>query len=133
MLPVIAGWKREIEEARTGRPQSAKEHREWLEWREDYRKSSGEERETLDHVLSSMAEEVSYSDSSRADGLLKVVAGYLVPLETYLEEWINTLSDEPKTRDMKRAAVKEFAKEFTFSHQVSRQSCQEMGPWSAEQ
>lgn len=119
VLPIIAGWKRDIEDARSGKSQA--EHNTWLEWKEDYRSSKGEEREILDSVLDEMIEQSFYSKNNNVDSLLKVVKGNSVPIGNYIDEWINTLSDEPKTKDMKRADVVDFSIVFAFNHQVTRQ------------
>jgi integrase len=126
VLPIVAGWKAEIEGARTGRRLPVGS-RELLEWQKDYLNSAGEDRETLDHVLSCMVEDMAFKNPGGADSLYKVVTGASLPLSLHVEEWIGTLEDQQKTLDMKQSNVLDFCKSFEFSHQVSRQSVKE---WS---
>ena len=55
---------------------------------------------------------------------MELATGKAVPLMDHLDEWLGTLSNEAKTKDLKRATVVKFAETFPFLQDVNRKDVQ---------
>lgn len=140
-LPVIAGWKAAIEEARTGQPSRVKQDMiaQALQWRGEleaakggkgvltaYDAETGEEweqwseYETLSGLLDDHVQDLERDDPEKGRTFAKVVKGETLPTTHHLEAWLGSLRNESKTLFEKRKAVEWFAEDFPFTHLVER-------------
>lgn len=125
VLPIVIGWRLELEEARTGKPSALAERfkRDGLIWQRELREAKGEAREELDgRVVDLMAEAYHDGDSQLADKIDIIVRKGSVPLGLHLEEWLKSLTDTAKTIDMKRSVILAFSEEFDFTHKVNKRA-----------
>lgn len=53
-----------------------------------------------------------------------IATGRLVKMDEHLDEWLATLSNEPKTKDMKRSTVLKFTDEFAYIQYVKAKDVQ---------
>ncbi|MBE7185477.1 MAG: site-specific integrase [Methylobacterium mesophilicum] len=54
----------------------------------------------------------------------KLSNGTLTPTTEHISEWLSTLTNEKKTKDMKEATVKKFAENFAYLQDVDRKAVQ---------
>lgn len=124
--PIVARWKQEIEQAR-GQPNTD----DATFWRDALRGAKTEkERETILEQIDMAAWEIGAvnvdeigQDASRdpaAREFFGKATGAVVPLTEYLDEWLATFSGTPKTKDMHKAAITRFAKDFPMVSDVKR-------------
>lgn len=135
---LVAGWRADIEEARTGRP-SATRHEfvaHALEWQRHLREArarddqEGHEHgepgdppsayDAADLLLHDHLEELDAADPKLAQDFARIAYGKSLPTAHHLEAWLATLRNTPKTLDEKRLSVTRFAEVFPFTHQVDR-------------
>ncbi len=121
VLPVIAGWKAEFEEVRTGKRSRVKDDiiRQALEWQEVVRAAADEDDRAalIDHAADK-ASDLDERDPAQAERFFRIATGKSVPMAHHLDGWIAKLTDAPKTLDEKRRVVLEFAEVFPFSDAV---------------
>ena len=122
VLPVVAKWKADFEALRLG--SNAPLEVLARQWREDIEGASVAKREVYDEVLQDHLEEIHERSPAQAETVAKIVRQETVALQEHLEEWLSTLTDQPKTVDMKRAAVERLMAEFQYTHQINRKSMQ---------
>lgn len=118
VLPIVAGWKAELEEAKTGKKLGIEGH--MLAYRDEYLKASPYKRLDLKDILSDELDYIHEHDPDRANEIYGIITGEIAPLGDYIEEWLGVIQDTPKTKDMKRSEVREFSKKFKFSNQVTK-------------
>ncbi|MCE0504133.1 tyrosine-type recombinase/integrase [Roseivivax sp. GX 12232] len=123
---VISGWKAEIEDARTGTRQATREVLETAQgWKEHLDSiKDPDERWEVETILHDVAVEMDAGrpgDGARAYGL---ATGRLKETGSYVAEWLLTLSNEPKTLDMKRTDLRRFVKRFPLTKDLSERSLQ---------
>lgn len=119
---VIARWKAEFDEARTGKPSHLQEDMpKWMEWAGDLRKAKGEERETLQGLVTDRAQDIAWKDPEKAETFYRVVTGESLPTAYHIEAWLKDQRNESKTLFEKRRAVEWFAEDFPQTHLVTRQ------------
>lgn len=125
-MGLVSEWKQQIEELRSG-----KRRKTYLEKALDFQ-AKGQEaktREEREHVIDELADytapwrhpDSEAYDPELADTFIKVAEGKSRPTARHLDEWLATLTDEPKTVDDKRNAVLRFSKAFPMTHDVTRQ------------
>ena len=124
--PVIAAWKAEIHEARTGDAGPKNELRETAEtWRDALDNvASQEERQAMEMVLLDKAEEIESQKPGAGVAVFKVASRQWIETSEKFEEWLSTLDNEPKSIDMKRSDLTRFAKRFGVTHKVERKKVQ---------
>jgi integrase len=137
-----AGWLAELEQARHGRQVDTAA--EW--WRkaledapDDYQKAlvrdqiATEAQQRVDRVATRRGfideREDGYdvameAELAEAQRFVQGATGQLVPFDVHLDAWIATLNEEAKTSDMKRTAVREFAKVFPMVQDVAKKGVQ---------
>jgi len=134
-------WRSEIEQARRG----TRDHveRDAAYWRGVLRETPEEHREVVLDFLADEAqarvhralEKAGFSDEKEPGALdlpeveearrfHAIATGKLVKLDEHVDEWVATLSNEPKTKDMKKATVLKFAETFPFVPDVQRKDVQ---------
>jgi len=59
-----------------------------------------------------------------AERFFKLATGQLVPTLDHVDEWLGTLSNEAKTKDMKRSTVLKFSETFPYLQDVNRKDVQ---------
>lgn len=59
-----------------------------------------------------------------AERFYDMATGQLIRFDEHIEEWIATLANEPKTKDMKKATATKFAEEFPLVQDVTRKAVQ---------
>ncbi|MGP3723927.1 tyrosine-type recombinase/integrase [Cereibacter sphaeroides] len=125
VLPVVAGWKAEIEAARTGSRAPVEElMKTAASWGAEYRNLKPEQRPEALMLIADKAEDISYKDGKLASDFLKVATSESVVTESKIEDWLATLDNEPKSKDMKRSDVKRLAQVFPLTHQITKQGVQ---------
>jgi integrase len=122
---VIAGWKSEIEAARSGSPVLLEDMQALaLEWRSDFESAIGDTKELYREIINEKADELRYRSPSKADAFLAVSTSQSHPTNEHIEGWLSTLDNEPKTIDMKRSDLARLSCKFPFTHQVNKQVVQ---------
>lgn len=122
-LPVIAGWKAELEAAKTGRPDALRDlEKSALDWRKGYLSSDKDQQEIASLEINSMAEDIAWKDEDKADAFYQLATGTSFPIAHKIEEWLSTLSDTKKTIHMKRTDLDRFSERFKYTHNVTKQS-----------
>jgi integrase len=61
---------------------------------------------------------------AEADRFYKLATGKMVPTMEHMGEWLSTLSNEAKTKDMKRSTVVKFSETFPYLQDVNRKDVQ---------
>lgn len=116
-LPVVAQWKAWIEAARLGDGSLNARVAEWRASAQQYQREGMTEAEIKDLSL-----EIA-TDMRREDPELyevhKVTFGEWTVLADHVDAWVQTLDNEPKTKDMKRADVNRFAGKFRYAHDAT--------------
>lgn len=140
-VPLKVRWLSEIEQARKG----TRDHidKDAAFWRKVLKEADEAQR---DLVLDAISEErttrveramerAGFTDY-KEDGAMEapgveeayrfeaVATGRLVSLDEHLEEWLATLSNEVKSKDMKKSTVLKFAETFPYVQEVKRKDVQ---------
>ncbi|NOX52014.1 MAG: tyrosine-type recombinase/integrase [Gammaproteobacteria bacterium] len=117
VLPVIAGWKAQIEAARTGTDDTIEDN--IRDWQELLKSSASEgERDGYDYVLSDIAHDMDKREAGSGVSFYKAVSGEYVTTSKFIEEWFCTLDNEPKTLDMKRSDLLRLSRRFPLTKDV---------------
>lgn len=125
VLPVVAGWKAEFEEVRTGRPSRVKQSliEQALVWSEALRGASDQheddERAIVFGLIEDKALELADKNPVEAKRFFKIASGATLPTAHHLDEWIGKLNDVPKTLDEKRRIVLSFVEAFPCTDDVN--------------
>ena len=61
---------------------------------------------------------------AEANRFFNIATGKLVKMEAYLDEWLATLSNEQKSKDMKKSTVLKFSETFPYVSDVNRKKVQ---------
>lgn len=137
---LIAGWKADIEEARTGKPSATRQAviARAVEWQAQIRaakardakagfddeppgpEDSPSDYDVVSDLLHDELEELDRSDPKAARDFAKIAYGKSLPTAHHLEAWLKTLNNTPKTLDEKRLSVTRFAEAFPQTHLVDR-------------
>ncbi|BAE49223.1 hypothetical protein amb0419 [Paramagnetospirillum magneticum AMB-1] len=139
--PLKSSWLALIEEARKGGREHLEKDAEF--WRKTLLTTPEEYRDmTLEAIAEERRERVERAldragfTDYREEGAMDlpevqeayrfeaVATGRLVKLDTHLDEWVATLTNEAKTKDMKRATVLRFAEEFPYVSDVKGKDVQ---------
>lgn len=123
VLAVIAGWKAEFEEARTGKRSRVKDDiiQQALEWQEAVLSASdADERAALIDFAADRASDMDERDAAQAERYFRIATAKSVPTAHHLDRWIAKLTDAPKTLDEKRRIILAFAEEFPFTDDVDQ-------------
>jgi integrase len=136
-------WSKKIEEARSGTPRGLEaeagfyrtllakadgetERALILERLED--EATKRRNKALDRAgyagLHEVPENEEVPGLSGATRLFDLGSGKLVPLKEHLDEWLATLTNEAKTKDMKRSTIVKFAEKFPYLQDVNRKDVQ---------
>ncbi|MCE6957595.1 tyrosine-type recombinase/integrase [Cereibacter sphaeroides] len=120
-LPLIAMWKAEIEAARTGDRKPIEDLLQTAaSWGADFRSLTGQERREALWLIEDKVEDIAYRDEQLAADFAKVARSESVETLGKLDAWLASLSNEPKTKDMKRSDLQRFAKTFPYTHKATR-------------
>lgn len=124
--PVIAAWKAEIHEARTGDAGPKNELREIAEsWRESLDGTdTRDEWAGMEMVMLDKAQKIEEQNPGAGVAVFKFATRQWVETSEKSEEWLSTLDNEPKSIDMKRSDLKRFAARFGVVHKVERKKVQ---------
>lgn len=117
-LPYIAKWKAEFEALRTRTNGPLLDLQTALEWREDLKQATDDQRSTLLGVLADTVEDLSWGDPKAGEMFGQVVTGVTLPTTEHLEAWLASRDVEKKTKDMSRTDVQRLAKRFPYSHLI---------------
>ncbi len=134
-------WRARIEQARTGVKDPME--KDALFYREALKDATEGEREVLLTLIADEAEELveraasrkgildrrdpAYAELTEHDDATRFYAlatGKMVPMGEYVEEWLATLDNEAKSKDMKRTTVRKFAERFPYVRDVKRKDVQ---------
>lgn len=118
VLTVVAQWKAEIDAARRGI--SLPLELEAKRARDAFERADKDGREIIDVVLSDQLEMLHKQSPSAADTFYYLTKGQSVNLGDWIDEWLATLDNVPKTIDMKRSDVLRFVEAFPYSHLVKK-------------
>lgn len=122
---VIARWKAELDDVRSGRPRPKPGIKDRAEgWRDAIDNASEVERDAIEHVLSDQAERAELVKPGSGVALYKIATRQWVETSENVEEWLATLDNEPKTIDMKRSDLSRFSSRFRVTSKVSRKEVQ---------
>ncbi len=140
-VPLEIQWLSEIEQARKGTRDHLEQDAAF--WRKTLRGTPEEHREMvldmiahesqqkIDRALSKAGygdeQEPGAMDLPEVDEALRfhaIATGKLVKMEEHLDEWLATLSNEAKSKDMKRSTVLKFAETFPYLQDVNRRGVQ---------
>jgi integrase len=142
-LLFLHDWSKRIEEARSGSPQGLEAEAGF--YRSLLAKAEGEAERAL--ILERLEDEATTRRNKALDragysGLHEVPeheevpglaesarlfdlgSGKLVALKEHLDEWLGTLTNEAKTKDMKRSTVVKFSETFPYLQDVTRKEVQ---------
>jgi hypothetical protein len=135
-------WQNEIEKARTGSVDHIEQDAEF--WRRRLLDAgSEEEREIITDFIAEEAERRymapalkagitderdpqfdDYAAWEESKRFFELATGKAVKLTENLEEWIATLNNEAKSKDMKRATIRKFAEDFPLVGDIKRKEVQ---------
>jgi integrase len=122
VLPVVAGWKAEFEEVRTGRPSRVKQSiiQKALDWQDALREADkdDDDRELVFGLIADIASDMDKENPAEAKRFFRIATAKNLPTDHYLDEWIGKLKDVAKTLDEKRRIVSTFAEAFPFTDDV---------------
>jgi integrase len=122
VLPVVAGWKAEFEEVRTGKPSRVKQSiiEKALNWQQAMQEAADEEERFLVRdLIADLAVEMQEASPVEAKRFYRIATTSHMPTDHYLNEWVGKLTDVPKTLDEKRRIILSFAEAFPFTDDVS--------------
>lgn len=118
VLPVILGWKRLLEAARTGNETLESSVTLWRSYMEHDRKQGMTPEELRDQSIDVVSgwDHKRYPEELAAAYLTHQIAfGDKFLLSEFLDDWHSSSTSSPKTKDMQRQAVKEFCSRYKFS------------------
>ncbi len=137
-----ARWRAEIERARTQSSDHVERDAEF--WRNALKEAPAEQREAIVALIADEAQDMVERAATRAgivdhrdaayDDLPEhetagrfyaLATGKAVKLSEHLEEWLVTVNNEPKAKDMKRTDVLRFAKLYPYVHDARRKEVQQ--------
>ncbi|WP_165907465.1 tyrosine-type recombinase/integrase [Primorskyibacter sedentarius] len=120
--PIVAQWKRQIEQARkASNDPSSNQFRLAEKWREELSSASEDERENLEFVLEDVVAAQRLPNEKAEQRFVEVLYGETIRTTEKLDAWISTLSEQKqKTLDMKRSDILRFAERFPYTSDVSR-------------
>ncbi|MEP2953168.1 MAG: tyrosine-type recombinase/integrase [Sulfitobacter sp.] len=122
---VIARWKAELDDVRSGTPRQQMDVKERaLGWRDAIDSSTDDERDAIQHVLSDQVEMAERSEPGSGVALYRFATRQWVDTSEHVEEWLSTLDNEPKTKDMKRSDLSRFSSRFRLTSKVGRKEVQ---------
>ncbi len=122
---VIARWKAELDDVRSGTPRPTADARDRAEgWRDAIDSATEEERDAIQHVLADQAEQAERTEPGSGVALYKFATRQWVETKEHVEEWLATLDNEPKTIDMKRSDLSRFSSRFRVTRKVERKEVQ---------
>lgn len=128
--PLVARWKALIETARNGDPTPLVElQEEAVEWRELLQQADADTRQGYEYVLEDKAERMDAAHEGQGAELFKVATGRWKRTAEWVEEWLSSLDNEPKTIDMKRKDLSRFTGKFRLTKDVRRKAVQQ---WAHE-
>lgn len=133
--PLIAMWRSDIQTARDGnksaRTLDIEYHRRTLASLSDIKDEEGEsEQGTYFDVLTNMAEDMEMEEDGKGVTFIKRVTGEWTDTDRHIDEWLLSLSDTEKTKDMKRRDVELFAMKFPIVQNVTKK---EVKAWAVTQ
>ena len=136
-------WSKRIEEARRGSPQKMEE--ESVFYRKILAQTQSEEekqlivdqirdetQERIDRALAKagyvdhrdVPEDQDIPGVTDAKRFFQLSTGMLIPTMDYVDEWLSMLTNEQKTKDMKRSTVAKFSETFPYIQDVNRKDVQ---------
>jgi integrase len=137
-----AQWLRELEAARPGTPKDRIET-DAAFWKRAIAETPEPEREVVRSLLADEARDMvdragakagilddrdpAYAElpeNAEASRFYAIATGKLARLDEHLEEYVATLSNEAKTKDMKRSTIRKFCASFTYVGDVRRADVQ---------
>ncbi|OEJ64026.1 DUF6538 domain-containing protein [Magnetovibrio blakemorei] len=119
--PLIATWKGKIEAARTGTDDSVLQDIKF--WQHALSTTTTEDEETIirDFAVEA-AEKLELQEEGAGVRMYKTIIGELIPTDQYIDEWLASLSDTSKTKDMKRREVERFAVVFPTLDTITKKA-----------
>lgn len=136
-----ARWRAEIEAARKGTTDHIE--KDAMFWRKVLRDTPEQEREIVIGFLADEAQErveqaaakagiIDHRDPAydelqahdEAARFFALATGKMVKLDEHVDEWLATLNNEAKSKDMKKSTVLKFAQEFPYTRGVKRKDVQ---------
>lgn len=135
-------WQNEIEKARTGSTDHIEQDGEF--WRRrlldagseaekdlimDFIAEEAERKLVTPAVRAGIADEKDplfdeYAAAEEAQRFFEIATGQAIKLTEHLEDWLATLNNEPKSKDMKRSSIRKFAEDFPLIKDVRRKEVQ---------
>jgi integrase len=133
--PLIAMWRSDIQTARDGnksaRTLDIEYHRRTLASLSNDRDEDGEsEQGTYFGVLTDMADDMEMEEDGKGVAFIKRVTGEWTDTDAHIDDWLVSLSDTEKTKDMKRRDVELFATKFPIVQNVTKK---EVKAWCISQ
>lgn len=121
---VIGQWKALIEAVRRGDPAPLADHQATaLAWREQLDSiTDEEEREGVESAMVELAKERDRASPGQGTAMFKLATRQWEQTDELLEDWLATLDNEAKTKDMKRSDVRRFSQRFRHTKDVGRQA-----------
>ena len=124
VLSVVARWKAEIEEARTGN--SIPDMELAQAWRSDWVNYPDSENRSIQRDgLDEKTHKMRRKNPEAADNFERIVTGTTFALRDSVDEWLLLSKNTAKTIDMQRSDVNLFLGIFQYSHQVTKRAVRE--------
>lgn len=120
VMPVVAEWKAWIEAARHSDGSLDARVAKWRALAEESRSQGLTEEEI--HDLSLDLSILSRREDPDLHDVHKITFGEWIVLSDHIDAWVETLENEPKTKDMKRSDVTRFAKNFRYAHDATNRA-----------
>jgi len=139
-----ARWRLEIERARSGTEHDPVEE-EARFWRQALKEAHEHEKDAIKEGIRQKAEDMFYAvvdpledpneafdqgKGKEADRFFDIAMGNIVRFDEHIDEWMATLANESKTKDMKRSTALKFSEEFLHVSDVTRKAVQR---WATQQ
>lgn len=123
----ISRWKGEIEAARVGTSDPLEaDIRYWRKMHSEEEQRGNEAGvDAIEDAVMAIAESMEKVEPGSGVVFYKRAVGEVIATSEHLDDWLRTLSDEPKTIDLKRSTVERFALEFPTLPDVTRKKVQE--------
>ena len=125
VAPLIATWKGEIEAARTGTRDQIE--RDVMYWRETLKAADSHaeeggysERDIILDALQEQAESMDRKEDNSGMEFFDRATGRLIGTTEYIDQWISSLHDKPKTKDEKRSDLEHFAETFNTLDKITK-------------
>ncbi|MBO6852276.1 MAG: tyrosine-type recombinase/integrase [Marivivens sp.] len=121
-LPVVANWKSLIASAKNGDPTPLNDHvDDAILWQEMlYDATDADSKAGIEYGLSITAEKLDKEKVGRGVELYKVATRQWHLTSRHVEDWLATLSNEPKSIDMKRTDLDRLSSKFHLTRDVRR-------------